>query len=128
MSAKAKIPIDGGDGLAQNPFAALPLVSQNPLRVAPPSPGPHQPPRKNHRGRVDIRREKTGRGGKTVTLISGFQGIGSVEKMELCRRIKERCGTGGTVKDGHLEIQGDFREVCREVLAEAGFQVVFSGG
>lgn len=63
-----------------------------------------------------------------MTVIYGFQGIGSAEKESLCRRIKDRCGTGGTVKDGHLEIQGDFREACREVLVEAGFQVVFTGG
>jgi translation initiation factor 1 len=80
------------------------------------------------RGRVDIRREKGGRGGKTVTVIDGFVGIGQPEKEQLARKIRAACGCGGTVKDGAIEIQGDQRETISRILSEAGFRPVWAGG
>jgi translation initiation factor 1 len=50
------------------------------------------------------------------------------EKEDLARRMQKRCGTGGTVKEGRIEIQGDQREAVAEVLAAAGFRPVFAGG
>jgi translation initiation factor 1 len=85
------------------------------------------PPAKN-RGRVDITREKGGRGGKTVTVVDGFSGIGLPEKEQLASRIRAACGCGGTVKDGRIEIQGDQRETVSRILSEAGFRPVFAGG
>lgn len=99
-------------------------------------PGPDEPvgvpvaaahPAKS-RGRVDIRREKAGRGGKTVTVVMGFVGIGLPEKEQLAQRMRRACGTGGTVKEGRIEIQGDQREVVARLLLEAGFRPVFAGG
>jgi translation initiation factor 1 len=81
-----------------------------------------------NRGRVDIRREKAGRGGKTVTVVSGFVGIGLAEKEQLARHLRKACGTGGTVKEGRIEIQGDQRETVARLLVEAGFRPVFAGG
>jgi translation initiation factor 1 len=84
-------------------------------------------PTKN-RGRVDIRRETGGRGGKTVTVVSGFVGIGLPEKEALAKKMRAACGCGGTVKDGAIEIQGDQRETVARILSEAGFRPVFAGG
>ena len=84
-------------------------------------------PRKS-RGRLDIIRQKAGRGGKTVTVVKGFVGIGLPEKERLARAMQKACGTGGTVKDGQIEIQGDKREEVARILTEANFRPVFAGG
>lgn len=127
MSSSKRIPTDGGQSLTQNPFAAL---SSEGL-----APGPELPPvvetvvaAKKNRGRVDILRQKAGRGGKTVTVITGFVGIGLPEKELLAKKLQKSCGVGGTVKDGHIEIQGDKRDEAARVLTEAGFRPVFAGG
>ena len=84
-------------------------------------------PEKN-RGRVDIRRETDGRGGKTVTVVDGFVGIGLPEKEALAKKMRAACGCGGTVKDGRIEIQGDQRETVAKILLAAKFRPVFAGG
>jgi translation initiation factor 1 len=80
------------------------------------------------RGRVDIIRETGNRGGKTVTVITGFVGIGLPEKEQLAKKMRAACGCGGTVKDGQIELQGDKREQVAKILADAGFRPVFAGG
>lgn len=118
-----KIPTNGGQELGQNPFGALSglhLPQPSALRV------PLSSPR--NRGRVDIKRTTAGRGGKTVTIVTGFVGIGLPEKESLCKKMRGACGCGGTVKDGDIEIQGDQRERIAQILAEAGFRPVFAGG
>lgn len=80
------------------------------------------------RGRVDIIRQTAHRGGKGVTVIKNFTGIGLAEKQELAKQIRKACGVGGTVKDGCIEIQGDKREEVKRILTEAGFNPVFAGG
>lgn len=60
--------------------------------------------------------------GKKATIVSGFEG--SMEAVEeLLKKIKTRCGTGGSLKDGLLIIQGDFVQQVKNMLAEAGYQV-----
>jgi translation initiation factor 1 len=67
------------------------------------------------------------RAGKTVTIIRGF--IGKGEEIEsLAKTIKTRCGTGGTVKDGEIIIQGDFREKVMQYLQSMGCKVKKAGG
>ena len=83
---------------------------------------------KRSRGRVDVRREKSGRGGKTVTVVFGFKGIANEEKVVLAKAIQKRCGVGGAVKNGNIEIQGDKREQVQVALEAAGFRVVLAGG
>ena len=111
--------------LGPSPFANLSLAG------LPPGPadrtGNSGPPRKK-RGRVDIKRQTAHRGGKTVTVVSGFIGIGLPEKEKLAKEMQRRCGTGGTVKEGRIEIQGDRRADVAQILTEAGFQPVFAGG
>ncbi len=133
-----KISTDGGKGLGQNPFAALsstglpigaPVVSgaAKPDKSGGGKPAAAAVEAKN-RGRVDIRRETGGRGGKTVTVIDGFVGIGLPEKEQLTKKMRAACGCGGTVKDGAIEIQGDQREKIAAILSAAGFRPVFAGG
>jgi translation initiation factor 1 len=90
-------------------------------------PGPRSTKPKD-RGRVDIIRQTAGRGGKTVTVVANFTGIGLPEKERLAKEIQKACGTGGTVKDGRIEIQGDKREEIARILTAAGFRPVFAGG
>jgi translation initiation factor 1 len=85
------------------------------------------PPRAS-RGRVDILRETGNRGGKTVTVVTGFTGIGLPEKEQLAKKMRAACGCGGTVKEGRIEIQGDQRETVAKILSGAGFRPVLAGG
>jgi translation initiation factor 1 len=149
MAGGEKISMQGGQGLGQNPFAALsgaglPLAPKAVLDQAAAAlaaktsggtganpggmgKGAKAAPEKN-RGRVEIRRETGGRGGKTVTTVSGFVGIGLPEKEQLTKKMRGACGCGGTVKDGAIEIQGDQREKMAKILVEAGFRPVMAGG
>jgi translation initiation factor 1 len=137
MSKSPRIATDGSASspLGQNPFGALsaaglpahtPASAPVPRAAAPAAAGATEP--KKNRGRVEIRRETGGRGGKTVTTVSGFIGIGLPEKEALAKRIQKTCGAGGTVKDGQIEIQGDRREAVARILEEAGFRPVMAGG
>jgi translation initiation factor 1 len=139
MKAGDRVPMDGGAPLGQSPFAKLNPASLRRSGLAIPdagketAAGPVRPPvsaspvQKN-RGRLEIRRQTQGRGGKTVTVVSGFMGIGQPEKEQLAKKMQKTCGAGGTVKDGCIEIQGDKREPVAKILAEAGFRPVFAGG
>lgn len=89
---------------------------------------PATKPVRQNRGRVDILRQKAGRGGKTVTVVKNFVGIGLPEKEQLAKKMQKACGTGGTVKNGQIEIQGDKRAEVAEILAQAGFRPVLAGG
>ena len=108
------------------PFAANPFGALDGSGLPP---GPAAAPAKpRDRGRVDVIRQTAHRGGKTVTVVGNFAGIGLPEMEALARRLQKACGTGGTVKDGRIELQGDKREEAARILAEAGFRPVFAGG
>jgi translation initiation factor 1 len=77
---------------------------------------------------VDIIRSTAHRGGKTVTVVTGFVGISQPEKERLAKAMQKACGAGGTVKAGRIEIQGDQREAVARILTHAGFRPVFAGG
>ncbi len=126
MSAQQRIPTDGHASFGQNPFAALSSEGLPPGSVQPPT-AASELPRKN-RGRVDIKRQTAHRGGKTVTVVTGFVGIGLPEKEKLAKQMQKVCGTGGTVKEGRIEIQGDRREDVAKILTAAGFRPVMAGG
>ena len=70
---------------------------------------------------------RKGRGGKTVTLISGFQHKPETLKA-LAKKLKAQCGTGGTAKDDTIEIQGDHAATLLESLQKAGYTAKRSGG
>jgi translation initiation factor 1 len=123
-----RVPTDGGGGLRNNPFSALGAEGLPRGPAAKPAKAPPAAAEPRNRGRVDITRETGGRGGKTVTVVGGFVGIGTAEKEQLARRMRAACGCGGTVKDGCIVIQGDQREAVARILSEAGFRPVFAGG
>jgi translation initiation factor 1 len=131
MNDPKRIPTDGGQPFGHNPFGAL---SSEGLPAAPessPADCGQQPaakPARKNRGRVDIIQQKAGRGGKTVTVVKGFVGIGLPEKEQLAKAMQKACGTGGTVKNGQIEIQGDKRQEVARILSEANFRPVFAGG
>ncbi|SDS97901.1 translation initiation factor Sui1 [Pseudomonas oryzae] len=78
-------------------------------------------------GIARVRRETKGRGGKTVTTVSGVSLAGE-ELKELASALKKRCGTGGALKDGVIEIQGDHVELLLGELEKRGFRAKKSGG
>ncbi len=78
-------------------------------------------------GRVKVRREVGGRRGKTVTTVANAP-LDDTGLRDLAGRLKKRCGVGGSVKDGVIELQGDHRDVVMEVLRSEGFDAVLAGG
>lgn len=83
-------------------------------------------PQKND-GFVRLRREVKGRGGGTVIVINGIT-LPAPELKELAGTLKKKCGCGGTVKDGIIEIQGDHRDTIAAELQSRGFKVKLAGG
>ncbi|MEJ7891051.1 MAG: stress response translation initiation inhibitor YciH [Solirubrobacteraceae bacterium] len=79
------------------------------------------------RRKVRVRREVGGRRGKTVTTVTGVP-VKNDELKLLAGRLKKRCGVGGAVKDGVIELQGDHREAVVELLRAEGFITVLAGG
>lgn len=78
-------------------------------------------------GIVRLHRESKGRGGKGVTLIKGIP-LSDDDLRTLAKQLKQICGTGGTVKDGVIEIQGEQREKLKQALEAKGFTVRIAGG
>jgi len=78
-------------------------------------------------GIVRVRREVNGRGGKTVIVISGIP-LAESEMRDLAKQLKNRCGTGGSVKNGCIEIQGDKRDLLVSELTKLGYKVKLAGG
>ena len=70
--------------------------------------------------RLHVRMERSGRGGKTVTVVDNFVGTDN-DLQELGRTLKTKCGVGGTVKDGQIIIQGDFRDRIVSLLQQLGY-------
>ena len=131
MKEKKRIPTSGEPLVWTSPFAALknlglPLAPEMQPGAAPRD-APSIAPKKN-RGRVDIIRQTAHRGGKTVTVVTGFTGIGLAEKETLAKEMQKACSAGGTVKKGRIEIQGDQRETVARILTIAGFRPVCAGG
>ena len=105
------------------PHCGLPVkrcvCRANPRGIAPDRPASD--------GSVRIRRETKGRGGKTVTTASGFA-LSDQELRALAKDLRRLCGSGGTVKDGVVEIQGDHADKLVELLRERDFEVKRAGG
>lgn len=72
------------------------------------------------RQRLHVRMERSGRGGKTVTVVDNFAGT-TADLESLGKILKGRCGVGGSVKDGQILIQGDFRPRIIEILKSLGY-------
>jgi len=78
-------------------------------------------------GIIRVRRETKGRGGKTVTTATGFA-FASDQLRALAGELKRKCGSGGGVKEGTIEIQGDHRDQLVAELEARGFRVKRAGG
>ena len=87
--------------------------------------GPAAPPVGD--GWVRIMRSNKGRGGKTVSIVSGL-GLAGADLKTLAKQLKQQCGVGGAVKDFDIEIQGDQREKIKTYLESIGYKVKLTGG
>jgi translation initiation factor 1 len=93
----------------------------------PKTPSPPPSPTPSADSVVRLHRESKGRGGKGVTLITGVP-LDEDGLKNLAKELKQFCGTGGTVKDGVIEIQGEQREKLKPFLEKKGFKVKIAGG
>ncbi len=106
------------DRIAYREFGtnANPAATERPIAEVPPS-----------QQNLRVQASSKGRKGKTVTVITGFQA--KPETLQaLAKQIKNQCGTGGTVKDNTIEIQGDRAKQILEILIQLGYKAKISGG
>lgn len=80
-----------------------------------------------HEQTVYLHRDTKGRGGKAVTLVKKLV-LSEDDMKELAKKLKQVCGSGGTVKDDLIEIQGEHREKIAETLKKLGYKVRIAGG
>ncbi len=78
-------------------------------------------------GNVRVSRQTKGRKGKGVTVVAGLP-LGQADLEKLGRELKKKCGSGGTVRDGTIEIQGEHRDALVEELTRRGYSAKRSGG
>ena len=135
VKPQRRIPTDGGRPLTQaNPFGGLEIagLAAGGAGMAEVSAGAGGGGScaKGGRGRLELRREKAGRGGKTVTTIrgEGFRGLQAERLDGYMRRLKNSLGCGGSRRGDCLEFQGDCRAQVERFFAQEGFRVVRAGG
>jgi len=80
-----------------------------------------------HQQTIYLHRDSKGRGGKTVTLVKKLV-LSEEDMKELAKKLKQVCGSGGTIKEDMIEIQGEHREKIAEALIKLGYQVKIAGG
>lgn len=93
-------------------------------RITPPAPEVSRP---KGDGIVRIQRQTSGRKGKGVCIITGID-MDDAELTRLAGELKKKCGCGGAVKDGAIEIQGDKRDLLKSLLEAKGYKVKLAGG
>jgi translation initiation factor 1 len=112
---------DGGD---QRKKSITPKPPPDPLRERSAERGESLPPRQQT---AYLHRESGGRGGKIVSVVKNLV-LSDDDMKSLAKKLKQKCGTGGTVKDGVIEIQGEHRQKMADVLQRLGYKVKIAGG
>tara|TARA_Y100001933_G_scaffold42445_2_gene39520 strand:+ start:8118 stop:8537 length:420 start_codon:yes stop_codon:yes gene_type:complete len=132
--AKRKLSLGSNEDFGSSPFDSLVTEGLPESASSSSSPAPERAPvdKKDGMGmgdRLEIRREKSGRGGKTVTTISGFRSrICRQARNGMLKEVKTKLGTGGTWDGDCMEIQGDKRQELVSWLSDLGFRPVLAGG
>lgn len=80
-----------------------------------------------HQQTIYLHRESSGRAGTPVSLVKNLV-LSADDLKALAKKIKQQCGTGGTIKDGVIEIQGEHRQKISEILIKVGYKVKIAGG
>ncbi|MGC6423886.1 MAG: translation initiation factor [Lentimonas sp.] len=126
----SKISTDGSSSeLDNNPFGALEVSGLPAGEVIPSVDNAASQKKSPSKGRVEVRREKAGRGGKTVTTLKEFSIMISLKELEsLTFDLKKSCACGGTLKNRTIELQGDVRDRVVELLEASGFKPLRAGG
>lgn len=120
MGKKSKGQSDNRDRTVYSEFGSGSSQTNPALQRAVPDLPPNQQD-------LRVQASRKGRGGKTVTVITGIQH--SPDKLkDLAKKLKAQCGTGGTVKDDTIEIQGDHAQKLVDVLTSLGYGAKVSGG
>ncbi len=131
---KERLPTESVTEFGSNPFGALDAEGLDSLPTKPSSDALTRvkvaaTEKLGSGERLEVRREKSGRGGKTVTTVRGFPSrISQDDFKRMLKGLKSRLGTGGGWRDNQMEIQGDQREVVCEWLTALGFRPVLAGG
>jgi translation initiation factor 1 len=105
-------------------YSSHPEIFMKPQAAETMNPGNRLPP---FRQELRLRREKAGRGGKTVTVVFDFQ-ASDLQRQALAKDLQKFLGTGGTVKEGRVELQGDQMERLKLKLTEMGYRPKQAGG
>ena len=130
---KARLPMEAPAEFGDSPFASLDSAGL-PEGLPPGLPDakvslPKDAEKWGNGERLEVRREKTGRGGKTVTTVRGIPpGLGADRKKRLLKEMKNRLGTGGIWSGQDLELQGDKRAEVMEWMRSLGYRPVLAGG
>lgn len=109
-----------------NDFGGI-MYSTDPSFVYEEPASENEEPLKNSQQDLRVTLDRKNRGGKAVTLVTGYRGTDE-ELQVLAKFLKSKCGVGGAAKDGELLIQGDFREKVILLLQKEGYKVKKSGG
>ncbi|MBI9086937.1 MAG: translation initiation factor Sui1 [Desulfobacterales bacterium] len=104
----------------RKPCSACICIKKKPSSKIPPGTHPHD-------GIVRIQRETKGRKGKTATLVCGLS-LNEHDLKQLARKLKTLCGTGGSVKNGMIVIQGDHRQTLLNAIQQQGYTAKLAGG
>jgi translation initiation factor 1 len=91
------------------------------------SSGPEPVLKSPHEQTIYLHRDTKNRGGKVVTLVKGLA-LSESDLSALTKKLKQACGSGGSVKNGEIEIQGEHRQKIAEILRRMGYRVKIAGG
>ena len=125
---KIRIDISGGSAFGNDTFSGLSLEGLPAGPNQENKPSVESTPTGQKPVRLEVKREKSGRAGKTVTVIYGVAELRDEEISALLKQLKKRLATGGTITKASIEIQGDFANRVMETLEAIGYRAIRAGG